>query len=70
MICVVKVLSKERIKEQKLEEHVLREIKIQSYLCHKHLVALYGVFDDKNKIYLVMEYLNDGNLSLNKRKIT
>lgn len=35
---------------------------------HRHLTSLYGFFDDENKIYLIMEYLSDGNLSHVYRK--
>ena len=67
-LCVIKALSKKKIKEMQLEEHVFREIKIQFYLKHRHLTSLFGVFDDKNKIYLIMEYLPDGNMASNGKK--
>lgn len=51
-----------------LEEHVFREIKIQSYLHHRHLTSLFGFFDDANKIYLILEFLPDGNMSSNGKK--
>lgn len=54
LLCVVKKVLKRRIKEQKLEEHLLREIKIQSYLRHKHIASLYCFFSDKDYIYLVV----------------
>ena len=40
----------------------MREIKIQSHLNHKNLVDLYGVFDDSENIYLILEYCPGGNL--------
>ena len=46
----------------------MREIKIQSYLDHKNLTALYGFFDDADYIYLIMEFLTDGSLSQMKKK--
>lgn len=70
-MCVLKKMSKKRIKDQKREEHVIRELKIQLYLNHKHLTAMYGYFHDKDNIYLILEYLPDGNLSqIKKRKKT
>lgn len=70
-VCVLKSLSKKRIKDLQLEEHVFREIKIQSYLHHKHLTTLYGVFHDEEKIYLILECMPDGNMASNgKRKIS
>lgn len=47
---------------------MFREIKIQSYLQHRHLASLFGFFDDAHKIYLVMEYMPDGNMSSNGKK--
>lgn len=47
MLCVLKCLSKKKIKEEGLEEHVMREIKIQTFLNHPHIAPLYGFFDDK-----------------------
>ena len=67
-MCVIKALSKKKIKELKLEEHVFREIKIQSFLQHRHLASLYGVFHDQNKIYLIMEFMTDGNMAVNGKK--
>ena len=67
-MCVLKKMSKKRIKEQQREEHVIRELKIQMYLNHKHLTAMYGYFHDKDFIYLILEYLPDGNLSQIKRR--
>lgn len=52
----------------KLEQHLLREIKIQSYLNHKHITSLYGFFDDQSYIYLIIELLPDGNLQVKKKK--
>lgn len=53
-MCVLKKMSKKRIKDLKREEHVIRELKIQLYLNHKHLTAMYGYFHDKDYIYLIL----------------
>ena len=47
----------------------MREIKIQSYMNHRHITSLYGIFDDKDKIYLILEYMPDGSIPRNKKKI-
>jgi serine/threonine protein kinase len=67
-VCVIKKMSKRRIKETKVEEHVLREIKIQSYLNHGSLTALYGCFQDEENLYLVLEALPEGSLQQVKKK--
>lgn len=46
-LCVIKKMLKQRIFETKVELHILREIKIQSYLNNGHLTALYGYFHDE-----------------------
>ena len=65
---VIKTISKVKIKQEKLEEHIFREIKLQMYMGHEHLTPLYGFFDDEAKIYLILEYMPDGNLSQLYRK--
>jgi serine/threonine protein kinase len=67
-VCVLKALSKKRMKELSLENHVFREIKIQSYLTHRHITNLYGVFDDQHKIYLIMECMPDSSMHSNGKK--
>ena len=46
----------------------MREIKIQSYLDHRHLTPLYGVFSDEKYIYLIQEFMPDGSLMSVKKK--
>jgi serine/threonine protein kinase len=67
-VCVIKKMSKRRIRELKVEEHVRREIKLQSYLNHSHLTALYGYFHDPDNLYLILELLPDGSLQQVKKK--
>jgi aurora kinase len=39
----------------KLEERLLAEIKIQSYLDHKNCLKLYKWFNEKKHLYLILE---------------
>ena len=64
---MIKKLLKKKIKDNKLEEHLMREIKIQSYLDHRHLTPLYGCFSDEKYVYLVLEYLPDGSVTQVKK---
>ena len=68
LLCVLKKMSKKRIRDAKVMEHIIREIKLQSYLSHAHLTSLYGYFDDEENLYLVMELLPDGSLQQVKKK--
>lgn len=51
-------------------DQFILEFKIQSYLKHKNIVQIYGIFDDSDYIYLILEYVPDGTLYslLKKRK--
>lgn len=39
-----------------------QEIKIHAFLTHPNIVQFYGVFHDKNYIYMILEYLESGTL--------
>jgi len=67
-MCVLKKMSKKRIREAKVEEHIIREIKLQTYLCNEHITSLYGFFHDEEYLYLIMELLPDGSLQQIKKK--
>lgn len=41
---------------------MIREIKIHSYLSHKNIIKLYGVFHDDEKVYMILEYAPGGEL--------
>lgn len=41
---------------------MVREIKIHSFLDHPNIIKLFGVFHDKHKIYLILEYAPDSEL--------
>ena len=43
-------------------EQFINEIKIQMFLEHPNVVKLYGFFDDTLNFYIIMEYMEGGNL--------
>lgn len=43
-------------------EQFAKEIRLHACLDHPNIVKFYGVFEDRDDIYLVMEYLNGGTL--------
>ena len=58
----VKILEKNRIKEQADVRRVNREIKILKKSAHKNVIQLYEVLDTQNSIYLIMENCEGGEM--------
>lgn len=61
-VCAMKVLKKSMIKENKVADQLVREIKIQSFLRHRNIVNLYGYFSDSECFYILQELCIDGHL--------
>jgi len=58
----LKILSKEAIKSYNMVKQLRREIEIHSRLKHKHILNMYGYFHDKNYVYVVLEYADNGSI--------
>ena len=43
-------------------EQFILEVKIQSFIQNPFIVKVYGIFDDKESIYMLLEYLEGGTL--------
>lgn len=65
----LKVLSKNQIKSLKLTDQLENEIRILCICQHENIIKLYGMFEDKNYVYLILELANKGTL-LNKLRKT
>ena len=61
-ICIIKRIFKSKIKSLKMEQQLCREIKLQLFMNHRNLTPLYGFFHDEDHVYLLQEYMPDGNL--------
>jgi serine/threonine protein kinase len=44
------------------EKYIWREIEILTQLRHPNIIKYYETFEDKNYIYLIIEYANNGSL--------
>ena len=58
----IKILQKSKIQDQTDIERINREIIILKMINHPHLAKLYETITTKNNIYLVMPYINGGDL--------
>ena len=59
----VKIMDKEQIFSEPLNlDRIQREIRILKIVRHKNIIKLYELMETPNKIYLVMEYCNGGEL--------
>ena len=61
-VFALKVLSKNQILNLKLSEQLKKEIVILAKCNHENIVKLFGAFEDKSYIYLIMELANDSTL--------
>lgn len=53
----IKKVPKDMIKSHLMIDQFILELKLQTYLYHENILSLYTHFDDKNAIYLVLEYM-------------
>ncbi|SCW00448.1 LAFE_0C04412g1_1 [Lachancea fermentati] len=61
-ICALKAMNKKEIVQYNVQKQFRREVEIQSSLKHPNLTRLYGYFHDDKRVYLLMEYLVNGEL--------
>lgn len=61
-ICALKAMDKSEIVQYNLQKQFRREVEIQTTLNHTNLTKLYGYFYDEKRVYLLMEYLVNGEL--------
>lgn len=61
-ICALKVIKKSELYKLKSIILLQREVEIQSRLCHKNILRLFGYFYDSTNIYLILELAYNGNL--------
>jgi hypothetical protein len=58
----LKVLFKAPMIQQKCIHNLKREVEIQCRLIHQNIVQLYGYFHDSKSVYLILEYVQNGEL--------
>ena len=68
MTVAVKKIDKSSLKTPKMKETLRREIQIQKQLKHVNIVRLDTSLEDDRYIYLILEYVKQGNLFFIIRK--
>ncbi len=58
----IKACKKSAIIKMKQVEHVRNEVSLLSKLNHPTIVNMLGVFQDSTKLYIVMEYVEGGEV--------
>ncbi|XP_028855147.1 NUAK family SNF1-like kinase 2 [Denticeps clupeoides] len=61
-VVAIKSIRKEKVKDEQDLVHIRREIEIMSSLSHPYIITIYEVFENKDKIVIVMEYASQGDL--------
>ncbi|XP_075456642.1 NUAK family SNF1-like kinase 1 [Ascaphus truei] len=61
-VVAIKSIRKDKIREEQDMVHIRREIEIMSSLSHPHIISIYEVFENKDKIVIIMEYASKGEL--------
>ncbi|ANQ07785.1 Serine/threonine protein kinase [Plasmodium coatneyi] len=63
----LKVMAKDTIASLNIERQVLKEIIIQASLSHKNILQLIAYFEDRTRLFLILELANGGSIR-NKMK--
>ena len=61
-ILVMKAIAKSAIVEEGIKPQLQREIEVHCRLVHPNIVRMYAYFTDAEKVYILMEWANGGNL--------
>ncbi len=58
----LKACKKSAIIRMKQVEHIRNEVNLLSKIDHPTIVSMLGVFQDNSKLYIVMEYVEGGEV--------
>ena len=58
----IKILEKDKIKDQADVDRITREIAILKMIRHPNLVQLYEIIETDSRLYLIMELATGGEL--------
>ncbi|KAI4372079.1 hypothetical protein MLD38_010361 [Melastoma candidum] len=61
-VVALKIVFKQQIEKYRIHHQLRREMEIQSGLRHPNILRLYGWFHDDDRIFLILEYAQGGEL--------
>ncbi|SBS86604.1 serine/threonine protein kinase KIN, putative (KIN) [Plasmodium ovale curtisi] len=61
-IVAIKILNKKKLLHLISYEKIMKEIKIHKNIEHNHICRFYEVHESKNNLYMILEYLPNGDL--------
>lgn len=61
-IVALKIIKRKEITTKETAKQLRREIEIHSRLKHKNILRMYGYFYDSERLYIILEYANKGEL--------
>lgn len=64
----VKKVPKQMIKSHMMVDQFILELKLQTFLNHENILTLFTSFDDKDSLYLVLQYMEEGTLFTHLKK--
>ncbi|KAK8516672.1 hypothetical protein V6N12_049394 [Hibiscus sabdariffa] len=64
----LKIIFKEQVEKYRIQHQLRREMEIQASLRHPNILRLHGWFHDSQRIFLILEYANGGELYNQLRK--
>eukprot|EP00002_Diphylleia_rotans_P000545 TRINITY_DN10287_c0_g1_i1.p1 TRINITY_DN10287_c0_g1~~TRINITY_DN10287_c0_g1_i1.p1 ORF type:complete len:499 (+),score=112.01 TRINITY_DN10287_c0_g1_i1:118-1614(+) len=58
----IKILNRKKVKNLEMNEKIRREVQILTNFAHPHIIRLYEVIETPTDLFLVMEYVPNGEL--------
>lgn len=68
-LLAIKIVNKAQLKQAKMEDQLLMEIKLQTFMDHPNILKLYSFFHDESNIYLLLELGEECLFKVLRRKV-
>lgn len=68
-VLAIKIINKKQLKEAEMEDQLVSEIKLQSFMSHPNILSMYGFFHDDTNIYMMLELADECLFKMLRRKV-